>query len=220
MPFELTDLRSSTVQISGGTGVSPFFQLIHSLIPPERVTPLPAPTDLPTLTLIHASPTLSLEMIQEHLPEPERLPARLELVDLSPGRVTAESLKNLLFNTDKSTSLPSPTAAGQSLVGKIISLFSSSPAPASAPIESASSVEDNSSRPTALSPTARTLFLVSGPDGLISAVSGPKGSQQIGGILGELGFGQQSGTQGRREVRRFWNSPNPLRVGSSGSDSA
>lgn len=158
-------------------------------------------------------------MVQEHLPEPERLPARLELVDLSPGRVTAEALRGLLFDAPaKKSILPAAAAASSGgIVSKVTSFFSSSsPAATSEPAAAAADVDDDSSRPTPLSPTARTLFLVSGPDGMIASVAGVKGTAQIGGILGELGFGQQQGEEGRREVRRFWNAP-VLQVGGGGT---
>lgn len=163
-------------------------------------------------------------MVQEHLPEPEKLPARLELVDLSPGRVTADALRGLLFDAPAGKAIAaassSPSSSGSGLVGKITSLFgsSSSPSPSEGTVSSnmaptLSTEEDDSSRPTPLSPTARTLFLVSGPDGMIASVAGGKGTAEIGGVLGELGFGQQVGEQGRREVRRFWNTPVPRLVG-------
>lgn len=161
-------------------------------------------------------------MVQEHLPEPERLPARLELVDLSPSRVTADALRGLLFDTPagKPIALATPSSG---LVSKISSLFGSSsstttPAAASSSAPSSETEPDDLSRPTPLSPTARTLFLVSGPDGMIASVAGGKGSAEIGGVLGELGFGTQAGEQGRREVRRFWNTPVPRIGGAAGGD--
>jgi hypothetical protein len=170
---------------------------------------------------------LTLEMVQEHLPEPERLPARLELVDLSPSRVTADALRGLLLDAPAGKAIApavSASSSGGGIVSKITSLFGSTPSSSASPEMSMSSVppsmEDDSSKPTPLSPTARTLFLVSGPDGMIAQGAGGKGSTQIGGVLGELGFGQQVGEQGRREVRRFWNTPVPRRIGGGNGSSA
>lgn len=45
-------------------------------------------------------------------------------------------------------------------------------------------------------------MLISGPDGMIEAVGGKRGTREIGGLLGEMGVKGEDGV----EVRRFWNS--------------
>ena len=75
-------------QISGGTGVSPFVQLLQHLSPTASEKPSPV---LPTFTLLHTSSSLPLSALTGYLPDPYLLPAKLELADLVPSRNSAGS---------------------------------------------------------------------------------------------------------------------------------
>ena len=154
-------------------------QLLQTLSPSNSDKDTPT---LPTFTLLHTSSTLPLSALAGYLPDPYLLPAKLELADLGPNRFSPASLSKVLL----------PPTITTSPFDSIKSLF-------------VSPAKDNTAvvagRPTPLAKGQKTLVLVSGPDGMIEAVSGRRGEQDVGGVLRELGVKGEDGV----EVRRFWN---------------
>lgn len=211
-------------QISGGTGIAPFMQLLHTLSPPFDSSPA-EPPKLPLITLVHASSSLPLRILTQHFPEPYLLPTRLELVDLSPGRPTPQALADVLGSGPLSALkgevrdvVHAPGQAAKGLWSHLSSLFSSSPPSDSQPFSlkpssfappptASSSSAVGPPRPTSYSPSETTLILVSGPDGMISSVAGPPTSLPASSAtLRALGVREGD----RVEVRRFWNDPRVL----------
>ncbi|KZW04114.1 ferredoxin reductase-like protein [Exidia glandulosa HHB12029] len=160
--------------ISGGTGITPFYQLLHSLFSdPTRVS------GKTHYTLIHSSPSTST------LPPPQlldtlsawarRYPRNLSLslcvdardlpdpplgIKLHEGRVGSAVLDRAL----RRRSLRAQTDDAQSWWARVWPARSRPQTP------------------------RRVLFLVCGPDPMIRAIAGPKGVQTTGGVLGQMGF--------------------------------
>ncbi|CED84935.1 NADH-cytochrome b-5 reductase [Phaffia rhodozyma] len=197
------------LMISGGTGITPFTQLLHTLSPPRLpynpLKPQPPPPDLPTITLVHTSNALTLSLLEDYLPEPSLLPARLELADLSPSRFGEKDLGQILIPGHASIQ-STVTAAKEEGESFWASLFGK-PSTVSTPDTQSLDTASSSGRPTALEKGKKTLILVSGPDGMIESVSGRRGAA-LGGVLGQLGLTGEDGF----EIRRFWNSQLPVAV--------
>ncbi|KAK7695950.1 hypothetical protein QCA50_000589 [Cerrena zonata] len=162
------------VMVSGGTGITPFVQLLHeTLLSSERRTKT-------RYTLLHSSHS------------PTELPSHDVLQPLlSHAQARPDELKVTLFVNSNDTS----DSVGQSdLQMKRID---------KPEIIRALSLEDtrpwwkritSSSTPTVDS-KRKVLVLVCGPDSMIAAIAGPFGRNMsqgpIGGILGELGLSSQ-----------------------------
>ncbi|KAJ7781521.1 hypothetical protein B0H16DRAFT_1498676 [Mycena metata] len=151
-------LGTEIVMISGGTGITPFYQLLHSSLSKGN--------SKTRFTLLHSSATLSelpppaiLDPLRAHAANnPEKFNLRL-FVDRREG--------------DSSTDLP-PVQ-----VGRI----------SETAIQRSLGLHRSWWRNLF---TLWTLFLVCGPEPMITAIAGPYGRNfsqgEIGGVLGELGY--------------------------------
>ncbi|TFK76180.1 ferredoxin reductase-like protein [Pluteus cervinus] len=162
------DEWDDVVMVSGGTGITPFIQLFHSIISQE------CKSQKTRFTLLHSSPRVS------ELPPPQILGPLRQFSQDHPCRFRVS------VHVD---SLPDARHAASSIkVGRI----------GKKDIEHA--LSDNDSRPwwkqwfTAAPPNIdnrKILFLVCGPNPMVTAIAGPYGRNlsqgQIGGILKELG---------------------------------
>ncbi|KAI0650339.1 ferredoxin reductase-like C-terminal NADP-linked domain-containing protein [Trametes meyenii] len=169
------------IMISGGTGITPFYQLIHR----ELLSRL-SPNAKTRFTLLHSS----------------RRPAELPPLEMLEPLVTysqthPDQLQVSLF-VDSSEGPAHPAASSSALVvGRI-----GKPA-----IERAMGVEtrswwrslfSRSSNPRLqdLAGGKKIMFLVCGPDSMVAAIAGPFGRNfsqgEVGGALGELGFDRDS----------------------------
>ncbi|KDQ64656.1 hypothetical protein JAAARDRAFT_187966 [Jaapia argillacea MUCL 33604] len=168
------------VMISGGTGITPMYQLIHHLLINQKSTPS---TSTPRITLLHSSRT------PVELPPPEILQPLKSLAAAQPER-----FKFHLF-VDSPGNLSSPAShnlqvsrIGTSAVQKALGLSQGS-----SWFKRKSSAEATKIDREKLG--KRVLFLVSGPDRTVAAIAGPMGRNlsqgDVGGILGEMGFTSQ-----------------------------
>ncbi|KAI0677148.1 ferredoxin reductase-like C-terminal NADP-linked domain-containing protein [Trametes maxima] len=169
------------IMISGGTGITPFYQLIH-----RELLSRPSPNTKTRFTLLHSS----------------RRPAELPPLEILEPLVTYSQARpdqlQVSLYVDSSEGPSHPAASSSDLVvGRI-----GRPA-----IERAIGVEAPSrwrsffSKPSKSRPHDRTggkkvLFLVCGPDPMVAAIAGPFGRNfsqgEVGGALGELGFDRES----------------------------
>ncbi|KAI9001109.1 ferredoxin reductase-like C-terminal NADP-linked domain-containing protein [Trametes punicea] len=169
------------IMISGGTGITPFYQLIH-----KELLSQPSITSKTRFTLLHSSrrPT--------ELPPAEMLRPLLAYSQAHPDR-----LRLSLF-VDSSEGPPHPAVPVSWLtVGRI-----GKPA-----IEHAMGSRTRSWWRTLFSGSSgedreddtngkKVMFLVCGPDPMVAAIAGPYGRNfsqgDVGGALGELGYGRES----------------------------
>ncbi|KAJ6510067.1 ferredoxin reductase-like C-terminal NADP-linked domain-containing protein [Mycena vitilis] len=158
------DTWDEIVMISGGTGITPFYQLFHSFISKES-------SSKTRFTLLHASPTPS------ELPPPTILGPLRDYATQNPEKFSLH-----LF-VDRLDGNSSPDLQ----VGRI-----SKPAVQRC-LGLNRPWWQNIFSPTPNTPR-KTLFLVCGPEPMINAIAGPYGRNfsqgPIGGILGELGYAE------------------------------
>ncbi|KAI0719654.1 ferredoxin reductase-like protein [Cerioporus squamosus] len=163
------------IMISGGTGITPFCQLLH-----KELLSQPSPKSKTRFTLLHSSrrPT--------ELPPSEMLKPLIDYSQAHP-----DQLRLSLF-VDAPDGPSHPAVPSSSLtVGRI----------GKAAIERAMGFEKNWWQRVLGSATEtrsqdggrrKVMFLVCGPDPMISAVAGPFGRNfsqgEVGGVLGELGY--------------------------------
>ncbi|KAG5639257.1 hypothetical protein H0H81_004918 [Sphagnurus paluster] len=158
------------VMISGGTGITPFYQLFHSVISRQSQTKT-------RFTLLHSSRTAA------DLPPPKIIDSLSAFAARNPKKFRLE-----LF-VDSSEGTPPPSHLPKPHLGRIGKLA----------IERSLGLDIRDLwwrrifgiRETH-KPTRKILFLVCGPDQMINAISGPFGRNfsqgPVGGVLGEMGF--------------------------------
>ncbi|KAG8218423.1 hypothetical protein J3R82DRAFT_4048 [Butyriboletus roseoflavus] len=159
-------------EISGGTGITPFYQLLHSVFKTSdssfnaRFTLLHgsrSSADLPPSSMIQYLVTLSRKY-------PDRF--RLQLFAES----TNDTSENHSLNIQRGR-------IGKSVVQDALRLTHSTPWWRRLL---------GLSTPTPFAPKRRILVLVCGPEGMVNVVAGPYGRNysqgEVGGILGELGL--------------------------------
>ncbi|RPD67277.1 ferredoxin reductase-like C-terminal NADP-linked domain-containing protein [Lentinus tigrinus ALCF2SS1-7] len=169
------------IMVSGGTGITPFCQLIH-----KELLSQPTPNSKTRFTLLHSSrrPT--------ELPPSEMLKPIMEYSQAHPDK-----LRLSLF-VDASDGPSHPAVPSSSItVGRIGKVA----------IERATGLEKNSwwqrvfgasidTRSQDGGRGKRIMFLVCGPDPMVSAIAGPFGRNfsqgEVGGVLGELGYAGDS----------------------------
>ncbi|TFK92209.1 ferredoxin reductase-like protein [Polyporus arcularius HHB13444] len=172
------DEWDEVIMISGGTGITPFCQLIH-----KELLSQPSPNTKTRFTLLHSSrrPT--------ELPPSEMLKPLIDYSQAHPDK-----LRLSLF-VDAPDGSSHPAVPSSSLtVGRI----------GKAAIERATGSEKRTwwqrvlglgaSTETRVQDSGRgkVMFLVCGPDPMVSAIAGPFGRNfsqgEVGGVLGELGY--------------------------------
>ncbi|KAF9651173.1 riboflavin synthase domain-like protein [Thelephora ganbajun] len=168
------------IMISGGTGITPFYQLLNEELIKSNPSGDAKLTPFKTrFTLLHASRSAG------DLPPPAILGPLVSIAQNDPSR-----LRLKLFVDEKDSSTGSPYDLN---IGRIDSKA----------VENAleirrSSVWDKLAwrkfDPKGVAGEGRkVLFLVCGPDPMISAIAGPWGRNysqgSVGGVLGQLGFG-------------------------------
>ncbi|KAF8299889.1 hypothetical protein DL93DRAFT_2032122, partial [Clavulina sp. PMI_390] len=180
------------VMISGGTGITPFFQLLQARFGPSA-HPAKDALQRPHLTLLHGSPspsTLPPDPIMSTLHEYSRRHRdaftmkvfveqdgeRDSMLALAPGRITRVAIEEALVQ--RQLRQPPDSASSSWLVSPIRWLWSTSA----------------SGRRTADEQKAkRVLFLVCGPEPMIESLAGPRPKTRADiertGVLGELGYG-------------------------------
>ncbi|EIW62055.1 ferredoxin reductase-like C-terminal NADP-linked domain-containing protein [Trametes versicolor FP-101664 SS1] len=169
------------VMISGGTGITPFYQLIH-----KELLSQASPKSKTRFTLLHSSrrPT--------ELPPAELLRPLLAYSQAHPDKL------NLRLFVDSSEGPSHPAAPSSTLaVGRI----------GRAAIEDAMGAgskswwrslfgASSSSRSLGNEAGKKVMFLVCGPDPMVAAIAGPFGRNfsqgDVGGALGELGYDKAS----------------------------
>ncbi|KAF8076511.1 hypothetical protein FPV67DRAFT_1406736 [Lyophyllum atratum] len=158
------------IMISGGTGITPFYQLFHSVISrrPETRT---------RFTLLHSSSSTA------ELPPPRMMDRLATFAAQNPDRFRLQLFVDSLEGLPPSSHMPPPHLGriGKPAIEKCLGLservpwwqrfFGQSEIP---------------------KPPCKVLFLVCGPDPMINALSGPFGRNlsqgPIRGVLGEMGF--------------------------------
>ncbi|KAH9951675.1 ferredoxin reductase-like protein [Amylocystis lapponica] len=166
------------VMISGGTGITPFYQLLH-----HSVLQGPSSPARTRFTLLHSSHT------PDELPPPAMLEPLLAAAEGHPER-----LKLALHVDSLNGPMPPCLRASDLQVGRI----------GKAAIEHALGSDDGSGRwwqylrrkamhrQEPDSPNRKVLFLICGPQPMIDAIAGPFGRNYsqgaVGGILGGMGY--------------------------------
>ncbi|KAF8450769.1 hypothetical protein L210DRAFT_3470012 [Boletus edulis BED1] len=156
--------------VSGGTGITPFYQLLHSVFR-TRNTSFNA-----CFTLLHASRSFA------DLPPSSMIQSLTELSQNYPDKFQFHLFTDSVDDTSESHSLNIRRGRiGKSVVQDALRLTHSTPWWHRL---------FGSSVPTI--PEKRILVLVCGPEGMVSAIAGPYGRNysqgKVGGILGELGL--------------------------------
>ncbi|KAF9783021.1 ferredoxin reductase-like C-terminal NADP-linked domain-containing protein [Thelephora terrestris] len=170
------------IMISGGTGITPFYQLLHEeLIKPKLPGGRNPALSNTRFTLLHASRSA------EDLPPSALLGPLISIAQNDPSRLRVK-----LFVDEKDSSTDAPYYLN---VGRIDSKAVEDVLEIKQP-----TIWDRLSwrnfDPKGIAGEGRkVLFLVCGPDPMISAVAGPRGRNYsqgpVGGILGQLGFGSE-----------------------------
>ncbi|KAG6378501.1 hypothetical protein JVT61DRAFT_12762 [Boletus reticuloceps] len=168
--FSFIDILTSPCKVSGGTGITPFYQLLHSVFR-TRNTSFNA-----CFTLLHASRSLA------DLPPSTMIHSLTELSQNYPDKFQFHLFTDSVDDTSESHSLSIRHGhIGKSVVQDALRLTHSTPWWHRL---------FGSSVPTI--PEKRILVLVCGPEGMVSAIAGPYGRNysqgKVGGILGELGL--------------------------------
>ncbi|TFK27032.1 ferredoxin reductase-like protein [Coprinopsis marcescibilis] len=163
------DTWDEVIMISGGTGITPFVQLFHSVISNLSVSPSTQ------FRLLHSSKN------PEELPPSSLLKPILRFSKENPDRLKT----NLFVDTSDQASPDydlSVTRINEEAVKKNLGIYRQ-------PL-SWWKTFFNRSEPEPL--PKRRLFLVCGPEPMVAAVAGPYGRNmsqgQVGGVLGKLGY--------------------------------
>lgn len=164
------------VMISGGTGITPFYQLLHSTLLLNKAT-----TPQTRFTLLHSSRTPG------ELPPPDLLRPLLSYASTHPDRLRVHLFVDQVDGSE-SESVPSKDLQ----VGRI----------GTTAIRHTLSSEQkqswwqwlfNRSRPT-ITADRKIMFLVCGPELMVNAIAGPYGRNYsqgpVGGALAEIGCHQ------------------------------
>ncbi|KAJ3475978.1 hypothetical protein NLI96_g11473 [Meripilus lineatus] len=196
------DHWDEVIMISGGTGITPFYQLVHQTLlgstgPQTETTAEQTQREISgtaktKFTLLHSSRTPG------ELPPPELLDPLLSCSHANPTRLKVSLYVDTVADGSTCPSAPSHTLR-MGRIGKQA-------------IEEALGLDDScswwrgwfGSRPgTRIDTTERKiLFLVCGPEPMIAAIAGPFGRNYsqgaVGGILGELGLKKE-------QVWKLWS---------------
>ncbi|KAK7061477.1 NADH-cytochrome B5 reductase [Favolaschia claudopus] len=171
------DAWDEIVMISGGTGITPFYQLCHSIFSREDNA---SRTKIPRFTLLHSSPTPSelpppriLGRLREYAAAyPDRMALHLFVDSLEPPPALATDLPPLQLGRIGKPAIQRTLGIKTPSWWRSFSFFENS----------ANTVK----------PSRRILFLVCGPEPMIRAIAGPYGRNfsqgPVAGILGELGY--------------------------------
>ncbi|KIK92476.1 hypothetical protein PAXRUDRAFT_829925, partial [Paxillus rubicundulus Ve08.2h10] len=160
------------VLISGGTGITPFYQLLHSIFKTHD-TPFHG-----RLTLLHGSRSLA------DLPPSSMLDFLMTLSQKHPDKFQLRLFVDSTGNSSVTQSLNIELGRiGKSAVQDVLRLTHSTPwwrrifQPPTT---------------TSIAPERKVLVMVSGPEQMVSTIAGPYGRNysqgQVGGILRELGL--------------------------------
>ncbi|KAG6854834.1 hypothetical protein C0991_012024 [Blastosporella zonata] len=157
-------------KVSGGTGITPFYQLFHSVISRS--------SDCKTrFTLLHSSRTPA------DLPPPRIMDNLSTFATQNPDRLRLELFVDSREGSSPPSNLPAPHLGriGKNAVEQCLGLNTKT----SFWIRMFGKSEVSK-------PTGKVLFLVCGPDPMVSAIAGPFGRNlsqgPVGGVLGEMGF--------------------------------
>ncbi|KAI0776121.1 ferredoxin reductase-like C-terminal NADP-linked domain-containing protein [Trametes elegans] len=169
------------IMISGGTGITPFYRLIH-----HELLSQASPKSKTRFTLLHSSrrPT--------ELPPPELLRPLLQYSQAHPDRLRV----SLFVDTPEGPAHPAAPSSSLAVgrIGKGV-------------LERATGASTGSWWRTLFGRTAnqrsqngaggkKVMFLVCGPDPMVAAIAGPFGRNfsqgEVGGVLGELGYDRES----------------------------
>ncbi|KAH9482406.1 NADH-cytochrome b5 reductase 2 [Psilocybe cubensis] len=167
------DTWDEVVMISGGTGITPFVQLFHNVISKS-------PNTKTRFTLLHSSrvpeelppPSLLDPMITFSIDNPDKLKFHV-FVDEQDGSEPSTSIPAIYTGRISENTLKRHVFPEEPKISWWMSLFTNPP-------------------PTPDPRSRRILFLVCGPEPMISAIAGPYGRNfsqgSVGGILGKLGI--------------------------------
>ncbi|KDQ20759.1 hypothetical protein BOTBODRAFT_26777 [Botryobasidium botryosum FD-172 SS1] len=166
------------IMISGGTGITPFYQLLHSIFSPSNPKPIQT-----HLTLLHSSPDTP------SLPPPHMLDQLHSYARDHPENLTVR----LYVDTLDGTAQPNDTSLNIRRIGKSdIERCLVERGLKSAPPTWWQKLWGTRGKEL---PQKSVLFIVCGPDPMIAALAGPRSLQDIGrkespvgGALGELGY--------------------------------
>ncbi|EIW76167.1 ferredoxin reductase-like protein [Coniophora puteana RWD-64-598 SS2] len=182
------DTWDDVVMISGGTGITPFYQLVHHVLSSEQIS------SKTRFTLLHSSKT------PEELPPSEVLSRLINLSDAHPQRfnfrlfvdsipkITPDRSSGYLFeDTNSDASLGSRSNYDLD-VGRI-----NKKAIERALDREGSWISRLLGRPSSqVTEGRKVMVLVCGPEPMINAIAGPYGRNYsqgvVGGVLGELGY--------------------------------
>ncbi|KAG9219245.1 hypothetical protein CCMSSC00406_0001655 [Pleurotus cornucopiae] len=157
------------VMISGGTGITPFYQLFHSVIRPA------GSTSGTRFTLLHSSRTPS------DFPPPLMMRQLMDYAEQHSDRFRL----GLFVDSDDGSAASRNTFREGRINLEAVRKYTEPDSP-----QNWWNRAFSSSKPTT-SPQRRILFLVCGPEPMISAIAGPYGRNfsqgPVGGILAELG---------------------------------
>ncbi|KZT53682.1 hypothetical protein CALCODRAFT_500829 [Calocera cornea HHB12733] len=204
------------VMISGGTGIAPFYQLLHHLFLRSR-SPSPSqpppPSTRPRFTLLHGS------LSPSELPPSEILGPLVELQRREPDRFRLRLFVDRLMDGAGAMGAGQEAeveVAGQRLpltVGRIrredlVDAVRPSHSPPPPPSPSWRGLLSSFFPASSRAPPAqgekgkgkKVLFLVCGPEPMVEAYAGPRARDlsegEVGGVLGGMGYG-------RGEVRKL-----------------
>ncbi|KAG5724995.1 NADH-cytochrome b5 reductase 2 [Termitomyces sp. T112] len=164
------DEWDEVVMISGGTGITPFYQLFHSVISPS-------PEHRTRFTLLHSSRTPA------DIPPPRIMDKLSAFADENPERFRLGLFVDSREGPPHPSHLPTPSLGriGKFAIEQCLGLNGRT--------SWWQRLFGESEKPK---PLRKVLFLVCGPDPMISAIAGPFGRNlsqgAVGGVLGEMGF--------------------------------
>jgi len=175
-------------EISGGTGIAPFYQLLDYLLLHPRIDPPPKTR----FTLLHGSLTPS------ELPPPSILGPLADLQRRHPERFSLQ-----LFVDALPSGPPAYQVGRDSLPLSVRRIQPDDLANAVKPPTSTSFTPRRTifsylfplpPEPPRRAPDKKVLFLVCGPEPMVEAFAGPRARDltegEIGGMLGEMGYGK------------------------------
>ncbi|KAH7105581.1 ferredoxin reductase-like protein [Auriculariales sp. MPI-PUGE-AT-0066] len=177
------------ILISGGTGITPFYQLLHSIFGSQRTE---SHARLPHCTLIHSSPSTST------LPPPQLLDQLASWARLNPRSFTMQvcvDAKDRVHDVSRGLKVHEGRIETSVVEQALLRRSMRSPHAAEQASQSwlrpwrwkwRSRIND---QPIASS-TNRVLFVVCGPDVMVRAIAGPKGGPTSASVLGRLGFSE------------------------------
>ncbi|GAK61965.1 ferredoxin reductase-like protein [Moesziomyces antarcticus] len=191
-------LPDRIVMLVGGTGVTPAYQLLTNLFghPNRPASPYAAS---PRVEVLYAMPDLDNALLVPQLHalasrNPDKVGVSLFAERLPSTNSTTAALGQLQTQAAKRRSWLPFFGSGSSLDAKL--LLGADGASTTIPVFESRITQDHLRRTLAPTPASRTLVLVCGPDGMVTALAGPKsrdGQSQgaLSGTLAHLGLKQQ-----------------------------